>query len=337
MRRILITGGSGFIGTHLIESLLKETTTIINADLKPPILQHHQSLWRKADVLSIPEMAAIFEENQPDVIFHMAARADIFSENLSDFASIFTGTTNVAALAAARRSPVHFIHVSTQLVVAPGASVASDEEFYPYTVYGEAKAEAERIVRAKLDNTYWTIVRPTNIWGPYHPSFGQSIWRYIAQRKYLHPKTPSPVIRSYGYVQNTVDQLVSIMKHAPATIARKVLYLGDAEIDSSEWLDGFSIALTGRRVRRAPLWLLRPLAFAGDQAVRVGLRLPLDSGRLMRMSNSYRVPLAPIRELCGAPAVSLDEGVTRTVTWLCRTFPNIYGEGSGPSMSAVRS
>ena len=50
--------------------------------------------------------------------------------------------------------------------------------------------------------------------------------------------------------------------------------------------------------------------------MKLGIRPPIDSGRVMRMTHNYTVPLEPTLALIGAPRISLEAGVVETVQWL---------------------
>ncbi len=97
---------------------------------------------------------------------------------------------------------------------------------------------------------------------------------------------------------------------------RQVFYAGDAVLDSAAWVDAFALALTGKRSRRMKLPILRAMGWAGDVAMKLGIRPPIDSGRVMRMTHSYPLPLEPTLALTGTPRISLEAGVAETVQWL---------------------
>jgi nucleoside-diphosphate-sugar epimerase len=325
MAAVLVTGGSGFIGAHLVDALLAGGHEVTNFDIKPPVEERHKTVWFQGDILSKPALEQALAATRPEVILHLAARAEIQSKDLSAFASIHEGTRNLMDVAAASATVRRLVHTSTQFVVGPGQNPKTDTDLYPYTMYGEAKAIAEQELRHRRLSIEWTIVRPTIIWGPGHPSFPRSIWYYLYKRYYLHPGGGQPAIRCYGYVTNTVDQYIAIMNAPAGVVDKRVLYLGDSALDSSIWLDEFSFQLSGHRTRRLPKPLLKILALAGDALNAVGYSAPLDSDRLMRMSTDYAVSLESTIGLAGSPRISLKEGVVHTVAWLRTTYPDLYG------------
>lgn len=314
--RVLVTGGSGFIGSRVMDVLAERGHLTINFDLKPPTFERHADHWFAGDVTDLDRLNACFDQFQPDAVIHLAAKAEIYSVNWSDFASIHQGTANLIAAIDRYGRLDRLVNISTQLVIAPGHQPRSLLDYRPYTTYGEAKAYAEGLLLQWAAPTHWLTVRPANIWGPNHPSFAKAIWKYIRRRVYLHPATNTPVVRSYGYVRNTAEQIVTLMESDPAATYRQVFYVADTVLDSGLWVDAFANALTGKPARRVPPTVLRAMGWGGDILAKAGRRVPIDSGRVMRMTESYPVPLEPTFALTGLPRVSLDMGVMETVKWL---------------------
>ena len=60
------------------------------------------------------------------------------------------------------------IIASTQYVAGPSRLPKDDEDYFPHTVYGQSKVVTEQLTRAANLACAWTLVRPTNIWGPWH-------------------------------------------------------------------------------------------------------------------------------------------------------------------------
>jgi hypothetical protein len=100
-------------------------------------------------------------------------------------------------------------------------------------------------------------------------------------------------MRSYGYVENVVDQIFKIITAPPAVVDRRVFYLGDPPLNVLDWANAFSRALRGCEVRIVPRALFRGIALAGDLANRFGLRIPITSSPLQSMTEDYLAPMAP--------------------------------------------
>lgn len=313
-RSVLVTGGSGFIGTHLISALGRLGAQIRNLDASEPGLREQKEFWVRGNLLNSDDVSKIVKEFQPDIVFNLAAETDIGKGE----AAFLVNTKGVQVLldvcsdASVKPQVVHF---STQFVVEAGYNPDSDEDMKPYTAYGESKAISERIVRQYEGRLRWTIVRPTLVWGPYHSAMSSTTLTYIKKRWYLMPRGKA-AIRSYGYVSNVVEQTLNIAMVKPANVDGEVFYVGDAPVSSPDWLDGFSIALTGKPTRRFPYSILWLLSLGGEILARIGRPSPINFGRLERMSCDHLVPMEKTFEILGQGQTSFAEGVDETVKWL---------------------
>lgn len=320
--KVLVTGGSGFIGLATLKMLRSRGFEVVNLDLKP--LNEEISGVRTviADVVNREQLISVVRDVAPHAIIHLAAHADIVAEAWADFRSIHEGTANLLAAIDATDSVRRLVNVSTQLVIGPGHQPRSLLDYHPYTIYGEAKAYAEALVLQWQSQVSWVTVRPTNIWGPQHPSFAHAIWKYIADGRYMHP-AGDPVLRTYGYVENTAHQLVEAMAAPDVRVARQTFYAGDAVMNSAVWVDAFAQALRGKPARRLPRTLLRILGRSGDVITKTGIRAPINSGRVLRMTVDYPTPIEPMLLLAGPGPIDFDVGVQNSALWLRNEFLNL--------------
>jgi nucleoside-diphosphate-sugar epimerase len=195
-------------------------------------------------------------------------------------------------------------------------------------VYGRSKVITENLTReANLPGT-WTIIRPTNIWGPWHMRYRREFWRVVERGWYVHPGR-QPVIRSYGYVKNVVHQIGKIFDADVDLVSGKTFYLGDRPIDLLDWTNGFSRALTGHDVRIVPRALMRALAVLGDIPTHVtGHPFLINSSRLSSMTTDYETPMERTFEVLGENPYTLEDGIKETVEWL-RLYRDVDRPGGG--------
>jgi GlcNAc-P-P-Und epimerase len=328
--RILITGGSGFIGTNFIEEFSKRGHTIINYSLHPPLNPEQKQYWINGDILDSAALAKEFKAFAPEWVLHLAARAECDEKTTVEkgYKVNTEGTQNVLDAIRATPSVQRVIITSSQFVCGPGPLPKNDADYFPATVYGESKAISEKLTRTANLPVTWTIIRPTNIWGPWHMRYRREFWRVVQRGMYVHPGH-QPVIRCYGFVKNVVDQIRKIFEAPSEKVHRKTIYVGDRPTDLFDWVNGFSLALAGRSVRIVPRALMRILAIAGDIPSRLtGKPFLINSSRLRSMTTNYNTPIPETFDLLGENPYSLEDGVRETVQWL-RSYrgPDVGGGG----------
>jgi GlcNAc-P-P-Und epimerase len=326
-KRVLVTGGSGFIGTNLLLRLLSGPAVILNLDLKPPPVEGLRSSWSCCDITDDAATRRAIVDFGPHYVLHLAGRTDVVGKTLADYAANTVGSRNVVEACRACGAIERFILTSSQFVCGPGPLPASDVDFRPHTIYGESKVVAERELRVLDPRFVWSIIRPTNVWGAFHPRYPLEFWRVLRRGLYLHPAGPQ-VIRSYAYVGNVVEQTLALLGAPPESVNRRVFYVGDPPDELIKWVDAFALALTGRRVRKVPIAALKMIALMGDFVEAMIGRAPLTSSRLRSMTEDYVTPMDGTFALLGPPHFSVDEGIVATMAWL-RTLPE-FAEAPRP-------
>ena len=169
---ILITGGSGFIGTNLILSLLCENSVkILNIDIAPPRNSDLTNTWVQCDILDLNKLTKEFKKFSPQYVIHLAARADLHGLELRDYKTNTIGLQNIVHCCNTSLTLRRVIFTSTMLVNRLGKIPRDDLDFEPNTIYGMSKAEGEIIIRKNIrEKLEWVIIRPTSIWGPWFQS-----------------------------------------------------------------------------------------------------------------------------------------------------------------------
>jgi len=317
MNKLIITGGSGFIGTNLIEVLESENYKFFNLDKAQPTKESHRKYWIKINLLNFEDIKKIINDIRPTTIIHLAARTDTYSNKIEDYIDNTKGTENLVEAIKDCDSVNYIIITSTQYVYKSNTNPfpSYDTSYLPFTVYGESKRITEEIIRNSKVNCAWTIIRPTNVWGPWHLRYPKELWRLIDLGYYFHPGR-SEVIRTYGYVKNVVHQIISIISAPLSEVDKKTFYLGDLPIDSIEWLNEISVQLTNRKIKIVPRYLFKPIAQLGDILRLTGINFPLYIERYKNMIEDYYAPTNITIEKFGLYNSSLQENVNETINWL---------------------
>lgn len=174
--RILVTGGGGFLGTHLITELLKNPRYMVTSFSRHSYL-HLEEVGVptiKGDLRNKGDVDRAVAQGF-DTIFHVAALAGVWGDYDEYYSINVTGTKNLIESAKAH-GVTRFVHTSSpSAVLGLGNHMGVGEEIpYPevhLSAYGETKQKAEEIVLGMNDGKSFltTALRPHLIWGPGDP------------------------------------------------------------------------------------------------------------------------------------------------------------------------
>jgi GlcNAc-P-P-Und epimerase len=318
MRKIIITGGSGFIGTNLVEYYNSLGDKVTNLDIKAPRNPEHTKFWQKIDLLNSHDLIKIFEKVKPDIVFNMAARTDIINgAKLEDYDTNTRGVKNLID-AINKVGCVKFtIFASSMLVCKIGYSPESEADYCPSTPYGESKIIGEELVRTEAAANFpWVIVRPTSIWGPWFQAPYRDFFTIIKKGLYVHPKGYR-IYRSYGFVLNSIFQLDKIISSGKGLVGRTI-YLADYKpIELKVWADNIQIKFGVRKIKEVPLIIFKIAAFAGDCLKLIGYKTPpMSSFRLNNMLTQTIHNVEPLKNCCGELPFTTEDGVDLTCDWM---------------------
>lgn len=324
-RRVVVTGGSGFIGTNLVDHLLRGGVDVHNLDQAPPRHPDHGPQWTSCDLRDAAAVRAAVEQAAPDAIVHLAARTDLRGATVDDYAVNTDGVRHVVDAARAVGSVRRVLFASSQLVCTPGHRPTDEFDVSPPNPYGVSKVTGERIVRESMgdgsggDAPTWMLLRPTSIWGPWWGDLYSAFFRTVRAGRYVHPRG-ARVSKAFGFVGNSVHQVAALLAAPAAAIDGRTLYLSDYEpYPVLEWANEISAAFGRRPVREVPVVVLRAAAKAGDVLRRAGVaEPPLTSYRLSNILTPSSFDMEPLRELCGPLPWTRAEGVAATVEWMRR-------------------
>jgi nucleoside-diphosphate-sugar epimerase len=281
-----ITGGGGFIGSHLVERLRAEghRATVLLAPGETAANLPGDVPTVTADLL---DDAALSRVVPPcDVFYHLAARTDLRGTTLGDYAVNTLGTTH--ALAAAKRAgATRFVCYSSMLAAAlPRDATPVDEthDAPPATAYGRSKRDAEQRVAA--GPLPYTILRPTFVYGPRERSTIFALLRAIDTKRFVLIGRDVP--QSYCYVGNLVRATVEASLHPDA--ANQTFLISDARpYTLAEFAraaaDALHVRLPRTRLpKAAALAVAYPLAGWGRLTRRP---VPLFPSRVRTMTSPY--------------------------------------------------
>jgi len=313
--RVLITGGSGFIGTNLVDLYLKNGLEIINIDINEPKIKSHFEYWKTVDIRDYNPLIKMINEFKPDFVIHLAARTDLNGKSLNDYNTNTLGTQNLIKILNQTPSVKRVIFTSSMLVCKPGYIPNHPTDYATSTIYGESKMFMEKIIRESLHNYEWTIVRPTSIWGPWFGVPYRTFFDMVISKRYFHIGKKS-CTKTYGYIENLIYQIDSILNAPIENIQGNVFYLGDYEPTSiHNWADEIASEI-GISIRIVPYLLIKLAAIGGDFLKLAGMNFPMTSFRLKNMTTNNAVDLSNTKEIAPNLPFTRIEGIKKTLKWL---------------------
>ena len=317
MSRILVTGGSGFIGTNLIESLRIKGWEICNFDFKRPLNAKHASLFKQGDVCDSSRLGSVLRDFSPDYVVHLAARTDLDGRTVDDYAANTTGVRNIVEAVRRQPSVQRILFASSRYVHETERQPLTDCDYSPFTPYGESKVKGELIVRQASLEIPWSLVRPTSIWGPWFDIPYKGFFVAVRKGVYLHP-SGEKLLKSYGYVGNVVFEIEKLLEAPAELMNAKTFYVADYEpIEIREFGEAIRNAFQAPPIHEIPLGAMRTLAWAGDTLKKLGMRNPpLTSFRLRNLRMQMVYDLSATETVAGPLPYSMKEGVDLTVEWM---------------------
>lgn len=323
MSSILITGGNGFVGRHIVSVLQDRGDTV-----RVLALPAEDTGWLEQRGIAVcrgdvrqPEAVATAMRGV-DAVLHMAAMMDVWRPMQDYHAVNVTGTGNVcrAALAEGVR---RVVHMSSSSVYGVALGRPADESFplapfpdpYPVT-----KADGDRLVQRMIaeDHLPAVIVRPDQIFGPRdHLHFGRMADRLRAGRSII--VGPGDNALPFVYVTDAVQGLLLALDHSRA-VGHAFNISTDRPLTQQELLEAIARE-TGASPPRVHV-PYRPLYTAGYLAERLAVAAGSEGQpvvtrlgvKLFGTDNRHAIDKAR-RELGYHPRVDLREGVRLAASW----------------------
>lgn len=307
MRRVAVTGGTGFIGRHLVRRLRRDEVSVAAPSRREANLDDRFTLCRA------------FEG--AEVVFHLAARVTEWGPRSLFRRVNVDGTRNVLEAARAAGVP-RVVYVSSDTVYGYPCPHPNTTEETPFTSrildsYTWSKIEAERLCRREENRV--TIARLGWVWGPGDRTILPRLLEFLRSQAFFYAGTGLNVT-NLAYVENVADALVLLATHPRA--AGEAFNVNDGlRIPLVDYFERLTAAL-GVRIpprRRVPYPLVYGAASACELAARAlqtSQPPPLTRYAVDALFGELDFSNAKIVSRLGfRPSVGFEEGLARLAGW----------------------
>ncbi len=311
-KKVLVTGGAGFIGAHVVRRLVGERSSVTVVDNLQSgkwedLGSARQSVQCvEADVRNAMAMRDIVRNTRPDVVLHLAANASVpgsVNDPAYDFESNAGGTFNVLNAVRLKKTDARVVVVSSAAVYGEPKHfpITEQSELAPISPYGASKLAAE--VEARMFHSVYhvpvVIARFFNTYGPGMPRFVVLDFLKKLQCEPLRLEIMGSGLqrRDFNYVEDTVKGLLVLGERGmvgesyniAAGVSHSVTDLARLVIDVRGMTGKTKMSFTGE-------------SWAGD-------------------AQCWEVDISKVRALGYEPCVHLRNGVEKVAEW----FDVVYG------------
>lgn len=224
--RVLVTGGAGFLGSHVVDMLLAQGhTPIVLDDLSTGSRANLPPGFPLIEMDITGPLEPVFERGRPDVVLHLAAQVSVphsMEDPARDAAVNVMGTINLMN-AAAKSGCRKVVYLSSAAVYGIPEQLPLTETMtgQPLSPYGLSKRTAEEYIRllGQLGGIRYTILRPANIYGPRQVTKGEGavipafLGAFLAERDPVIQGDGSQT-RDFIYVRDMARAVLAAMDRA---------------------------------------------------------------------------------------------------------------------------
>jgi nucleoside-diphosphate-sugar epimerase len=316
--RVLVTGGTGFLGSHLVESLLEEPGSEVYALVRDP----SKPRWLEGidgvrclagDLRNLPGLPAGL-----DCVYHVAGLTKTLKP--SEYYTVNRdGTANLLRALEGQSEKLRFVHLSSLAAVgpsSPGRGVREDDPPRPVSPYGESKLQAEAEVLKYKGRYSIVLLRASAIYGPRDEDFLE-FFRWI--RRGIKPVLGRRKILSLVYVRDAVR--ACRLAGDATRPSGEIFNIADPRPYGWEDIGGIAAGLLGKEPIpiHLPIWsaYLASLASEGVGRLLGGGNSLFNTSKVKQMRpDGWVADIRKARRELGFETVfSLEQGLGETIAW----------------------
>jgi UDP-glucose 4-epimerase len=298
MGKYFVIGGTGFIGRHLVDALVRrrDHVFVYGQDLtNAPIFSNNEIEFVKGDIRNLKLLMDSLLQYRPDTVIHLAAITSIktcLDKPQESFDANVYGTYNVAVASAKSKSKLIF--ASSREVYGETTKTETSEEsiLAPNNLYGVTKMLGENTIlwAGRKNGIDYTILRLTNVYGPGGDKYGvQAIIQKVLRGDRIQVLGGDQVM-NFVYIDDVVRALLLCIENEKSS--KQIFNVGSYDNVAVKDLVHKIVKLAGRNleIERAPYRETETMFFRPD--------------------------LSKIAKILNwTPLIDLDTGLLRTIEW----------------------
>lgn len=320
--KILVTGAAGFIGSHLVDSLVKEGKSVRCLVRRKDSLKFLPKDKVEIIVGDITDKKSLIPAVKGvEIIYHLAAKTDFEGKSWEEYYQPnVLGTKNLIDLAI-KEKVKRFVFFSTIRTVGLSDSTKPIDEtasYDPQNFYDKSKVEAEKLLLAayKKNRLPVVILRPSSVYGPRDRGTYYSFFKTIAQGRFFLIGDGKNLV-SFVYVGNVVD--AALLAGEKNKADGQIYFVNDEKPYTMEELAKTIARAFGKKLPsfRLPTTLGYLAGYSFFYLGKIfGFKPPLTPERVKNLTINYIFDINKAKKELGyTPKIGLEEGVKIAADW----------------------
>ena len=326
IKKVLVIGGTGFIGSHLVDTLIKRGYKVRCLVRKTSNLKWIEDHVKKnridlayGDI--VDKKSLELATKGVDVVYNLATIIDERWVRYEDFKKInLVGTKNIVE-ACIKNQVKKFIYFSSIAAVGMESAnhpINEQEHCKPTTLYGKSKYEAEKFLNnvIKQNKINIVILRPPTVYGPREAYNTASLFRTIQQGKFKIIGNGKNLM-SFCFIKNVVDAAILAMERETAN--NETFFITDERAYSlQEFAETIAKEYNVKISKiHIPYWIAYFTGFCFETIEKITRKKALLSrDRVKTMTSTYTYNISKAKKLLGYnPKYNLQTGVKETAKW----------------------